>query len=82
MKHSTGKGENCAKIKKDNPNSDIHLAGSKEIKKPIGKPVKLAGATKGGRREQESSQERIVIAPIIQLRHMAPVAVGAGAAPE
>ena len=46
MKHSTGKGENCAKIKKDNPNSDIHLAGSKEIKKPIGKPVKLAGATK------------------------------------
>jgi hypothetical protein len=46
MKHATSKGGNCAKIKKDNPNSDIKLAGSKEIKKPSGKPFKLAGATK------------------------------------
>jgi hypothetical protein len=46
MKHSTGKGENCKNIKKDNPNSAVHLGGSKEIKKPVGKPVKLAGATK------------------------------------
>jgi hypothetical protein len=44
MKHSTG--ENCKNLKKNNPNSDIHLAGSKEIKKPSGKPFKLAGATK------------------------------------
>jgi hypothetical protein len=46
MKHSTGKGENCKNIKKDNPNSAVHLAGSKEIKKPVGKPLTLAGATK------------------------------------
>lgn len=45
MKYSTGR-DNCANIKKNNPNSDIHLAGSKEIKKPSGKPFKLAGATK------------------------------------
>lgn len=45
MRHSTGR-ENCSKIKKNNPNSDVHLAGSKEIKKPSGKPFKLAGATK------------------------------------
>lgn len=45
MKHSTSR-ENCKNIKKDNPNSDIHLTGSKEIKKPSGKPFKLAGATK------------------------------------
>ena len=45
MKHST-KGGNCAKLKKDNPNSDIKLAGSKEIKSPSGKPFPLAGATK------------------------------------
>jgi len=44
MKHSTG--GNCAKLKKDNPNSDVKLAGSKEIKAPSGKPFKLAGATK------------------------------------
>jgi hypothetical protein len=46
MKHSTEKGGNCAKLKKDNPNSDIKLAGEKEIKKPSGTPFKLAGATK------------------------------------
>jgi hypothetical protein len=46
MRHSTGKGGNCANLKKDNPNSDIKLAGSKEIKKPSGKPFKLADATK------------------------------------
>jgi len=46
MKHMTGKGENCNNLKKDNPNSDIKLAGSKEIKKPSGKPFHLAGATK------------------------------------
>ena len=46
MKHATSKGENCARLKKDNPNSDIKLAGSKEIKKPSGKPFKLAAATK------------------------------------
>jgi len=46
MKHATEKGGNCAKLKKDNPNSGIKLAGSKEIKKPSGKPFKLAGATK------------------------------------
>lgn len=46
MKHSTGKGENCKNIKKNNPNSDIKLAGEKEIKKPSGKPFPLAGATK------------------------------------
>ena len=46
MMHSTSKGGNCAKLKKDNPNSDIHLAGSKEIKNPSGKPFPLAGATK------------------------------------
>ncbi len=46
MKHSTGKGGNCAHLIKDNPNSDVKLAGSKEIKKPVGKPFKLAGATK------------------------------------
>ena len=45
MKHAT-KGGNCAKIKKDNPNSDVKLAGSKEIKKPSGTPFKLSGATK------------------------------------
>ncbi len=45
MKHATGR-ENCGNIKKDNPNSDIHLTGSKEIKKPSKKPFKLAGATK------------------------------------
>lgn len=45
MKHEVGR-ENCDKIKKNNPNSDIKLAGSKEIKKPSGKPFKLAGATK------------------------------------
>ncbi len=32
--------------KKDSPNSDIHLAGSKKIKPAGGKSVKLAGATK------------------------------------
>ena len=37
---------NCSKIKKNNPNSDVKLAGSKEIKKPSGKPFHLAGATK------------------------------------
>ena len=46
MKHSTSKGGNCAHLKKDNPNSDIKLAGAKEIKKPSGKPFKLADATK------------------------------------
>lgn len=46
MKHSTSKGENCKHIKKDNPNSAVKLAGSKEIKPPTGKPVALAGATK------------------------------------
>jgi len=46
VKHSTEKGGNCAKLKKDNPNSGIKLAGSKEIKKPSGKPFKLAAATK------------------------------------
>ncbi len=46
MKHSTSKGENCKNLKKDHPNSDIHLAGSKEIKPSTGKPFKLAGATK------------------------------------
>jgi hypothetical protein len=46
VKHMTSKGENCAKLKKDNPNSDIKLAGAKEIKKSSGKPFKLAAATK------------------------------------
>ncbi len=46
MKHSTGKGENCKHLIKDNPNSDVKLAGAKEIKKPSGKPFKLAAATK------------------------------------
>ena len=46
MKHITSKGENCKNLKKNNPNSDIKLAGSKEIKKPSGKPFHLAGATK------------------------------------
>jgi hypothetical protein len=46
MKHSTEKGGNCAKIIKNNPNSDVKLAGSKEIKKPVGKMFPLAGATK------------------------------------
>lgn len=46
MKHSTSKGGNCAHLIKNNPNSDIKLAGSKEIKSPKGKPFKLAGATK------------------------------------
>jgi hypothetical protein len=46
MKHSTGKGDNCKKLIKNNPNSDVKLAGSKEIKKPVGKPLALAGATK------------------------------------
>ena len=46
MKHSTGKGENCKHLIKDNPNSDVKLAGAKEIKSPKGKPLKLAGATK------------------------------------
>lgn len=45
MKHSI-KGGNKGHIIKDNPNSDVKLAGSKEIKKPVGKPFKLAGATK------------------------------------
>lgn len=45
MKHST-KRENCDRIKKNNPNSAVHLAGSKEIKPSTGKPFKLAGATK------------------------------------
>jgi hypothetical protein len=45
MKHSTGKS-NDRHIKKNNPNSDIKLAGEKEIKKPSGKPFHLAGATK------------------------------------
>ena len=44
MKHSTG--ENCKNIKKDNPNSAIKLAGSKEIKSPSKTPFKLAAATK------------------------------------
>ncbi len=42
MMHKT----NESKIKKNNPNSDIKLAGSKEIKPSTGKPFKLAGATK------------------------------------
>ena len=46
MKHATGKGENCKHLVKDNPNSDIKLAGSKQIKKPSGIPFKLAAATK------------------------------------
>jgi len=46
MKHSTEKGGNCAKLKKNNPNSDVKLAGAKEIKKPSGKPFKLAAVTK------------------------------------
>jgi hypothetical protein len=46
MKHSTSKGGNCAHLKKDNPNSDVKLAGAKEIKKPSGKPFHLAGAPK------------------------------------
>ena len=46
MKHATSKGGNKGHIIKDNPNSDIKLAGSKEIKKPSGKPFKLADATK------------------------------------
>ena len=46
MKHSTEKGGNCAKIKKNNPNSDVKLAGSKEIKPSTGKAFPLAGATK------------------------------------
>jgi hypothetical protein len=45
MQHKTGK-TNCSNLKKDNPNSDIKLAGSKEIKKPSGRPFPLAGATK------------------------------------
>ena len=45
MKHSVEKG-NCKNIVKNNPNSDVKLAGAKEIKKPVGKPFKLAGATK------------------------------------
>lgn len=45
MKHST-KGGNCKHLVKNNPNSDVKLAGSKEIKKPVGKPFHLAGATK------------------------------------
>ena len=45
MKHSTGRS-NCSKIKKNNPNSDIKLAGEKEIKPSTGKPFHLAGATK------------------------------------
>jgi len=44
MKHKTG--ENCKNLVKNNPNSDVKLAGSKEIKKAVGKPFKLAGATK------------------------------------
>jgi len=43
MKHSTG---NEKHIKKNNPNSDVKLAGSKEIKPSTGKAFKLAGATK------------------------------------
>ncbi len=46
MKIKVSKGENCKNIKKDNPNSNIHLAGSKAIKPPTGKPFKLAAATK------------------------------------
>lgn len=46
MKHITSKGGNCKNLKKNNPNSDVKLAGSKEIKKPSGKPFHLAGATK------------------------------------
>lgn len=46
MRHMTSKGENCKNLVKNNPNSDVKLAGSKEIKKPVGKPFKLAGATK------------------------------------
>lgn len=46
VKHSTSKGENCKHLIKDNPNSDIKLADAKEIKKPSGKPFKLAAATK------------------------------------
>lgn len=46
MKHSTGKKSNCSNIVKNNPNSDIKLAGEKEIKKPVGKMLKLAAATK------------------------------------
>lgn len=46
MKHATGKRENCDHIIKNNPNSDVKLAGSKEIKTPKGKPFKLAAATK------------------------------------
>lgn len=46
MKHKTEKGGNCAHLVKNNPNSDIKLAGAKEIKKPVGKPFKLADATK------------------------------------
>lgn len=42
MNHKT----NAKHIKKGNPNSDIHLAGSKEIKPSTGKPFHLAGATK------------------------------------
>ena len=46
MKIKISSGDNSKNIKKDNPNSDIHLTGSKEIKKPSAKPFKLAGATK------------------------------------
>ncbi len=44
MKHATKSNDHC--IKKDNPNSNIKLAGSKEIKPVSGKPFKLADATK------------------------------------
>ena len=46
MKHATGKRENCDHLIKNNPNSDVKLAGAKEIKSPKGKPFKLAAATK------------------------------------
>jgi len=46
MKHKTSYGENCKNLVKNNPNSDVKLAGAKEIKKAVGKPFKLAGATK------------------------------------
>ena len=45
MKHSTGKS-NRGHLIKNNPNSDVKLAGEKEIKSPKGKMFHLADATK------------------------------------
>lgn len=45
MKHAIGRNnDHCTK--KNNPNSGVKLAGSKEIKSSTGKSFKLAGATK------------------------------------